>query len=296
MSARLHRGSRPFRRALLRNTAIMVSVLSVGVLLPPLTARGDIYVVNYGTNTIGKYSNSGGVVNASLISGLHQPQGIAVSGSNLFVTNEHASPSTGEPGGVGEYTTSGGVVNTSLVTNRNWPVGIAVSGSNLFVTNVYNPASDAIDEYTTSGVAVSIPLLSGPAFPGPDGIAVSGSNLFVANYGGTIGEYTTSGGIVNASLVSGLSEPEGLVLSGPDLFVANFGNGTIGEYTTSGVVVNASLISGLNGPVGIVVTPAPEPSTLALLGASVLGLLAYAWRRRRVLNPAELCWTVGCRA
>lgn len=202
MSARLHRGSRPFRRALLRNTAIMVSVLSVGVLLPPLTARGDIYVVNYGTNTIGKYSNSGGVVNASLISGLHQPQGIAVSGSNLFV----------------------------------------------------------------------------------------------ANYGGTIGEYTTSGGIVNASLVSGLSEPEGLVLSGPDLFVANFGNGTIGEYTTSGVVVNASLISGLNGPVGIVVTPAPEPSTLALLGASVLGLLAYAWRRRRVLNPAELCWTVGCRA
>ena len=39
----------------------------------------------------------------------------------------------------------------------------------------------------------------------PVGLAVSGSNLFVANWNaGTIGEYTTSGGTVNASLISGL--------------------------------------------------------------------------------------------
>lgn len=38
---------------------------------------------------------------------------------------------------------------------------------------------------------------------------------------GTIGEYTTSGATVNASLISGLGSPNGLAISVSDLFVAN---------------------------------------------------------------------------
>ncbi len=87
----------------------------------------------------------------------------------------------------------------------------------------------------------------------PDSIAVSGSNLFVTNQNGTIGEYTTSGTTVNASLVTGLSYPVAIAVSGSNLFVVNL-NGTIGEYTTSGAVVNASLISGLSAPLGIAVS------------------------------------------
>jgi hypothetical protein len=53
---------------------------------------------------------------------------------------------------------------------------------------------------------VNASLISG--FNVPSGIAVSGSNLFVTNYyNGMIGEYTTSGATVNASLISGLDEP-----------------------------------------------------------------------------------------
>jgi len=45
------------------------------------------------------------------------------------------------------------------------------------------------------------------------GIAVSGSNLFVTNFlGNTIGEYTTSGATVNASLITGLNDPAGIVV------------------------------------------------------------------------------------
>jgi hypothetical protein len=68
----------------------------------------------------------------------------------------------------------------------------------------------------------------------PTGIAVSGADLFVANATtGTIGEYTTSGTLVNAALITGLDNPSGIALSGSDLFVANAnGSGTIGEYTT----------------------------------------------------------------
>jgi hypothetical protein len=42
----------------------------------------------------------------------------------------------------------------------------------------------------------------------PIGIAISGSDLFIANFNtGTVGEYTTSGATVNASLISGLDTP-----------------------------------------------------------------------------------------
>ncbi len=56
-------------------------------------------------------------MNASLVSGLDHPNGIAVSGSNLFVTNGNS---------IGEYTTSGAVVNADLVSGLQGPWAIAV--------------------------------------------------------------------------------------------------------------------------------------------------------------------------
>ena len=88
----------------------------------------------------------------------------------------------------------------------------------------------------------------------PVAIAVSGSDLFVVNDTGTIGEYTTSGATVNASLITGLSSPTAVAVSGGDLFVTNAGNGTIAEYTTSGATVNASLVTGLSTPLGVAVS------------------------------------------
>ncbi len=82
----------------------------------------------------------------------------------------------------------------------------------------------------------------------------SGQAIFVTDYNqGTIGEYTTSGIPINASLVQGLTQPAGLAVSGSDIFVANYHFGTIGEYTTSGETINKSLISGLTDPAAIVV-------------------------------------------
>jgi len=115
----------------------------------------------------------------------------------------------------------------------------------------------------------------------PQGIAISGNDLFVANnYLGTVGEYTTSGATVNASLISGLAYPYGIAISGNDLFVANAGNNnTVGEYTTSESTINASLISGLENPVGIALGAVPEPSSGALAGVG--GVALWLWRRRK---------------
>jgi hypothetical protein len=71
----------------------------------------------------------------------------------------------------------------------------------------------------------------------------SADTIFLTNYvNGTVGEYTTSGATVNASLISGLGGLSGIAVSGSNLFVANNLLGTIGEYTTAGATVNASLI------------------------------------------------------
>ncbi|GEM_PF-1067998 len=86
----------------------------------------------------------------------------------------------------------------------------------------------------------------------PRGLATNGTNLFVADYTlGVVGEYTTSGGIVNPSLISGLTGPLAMAASGTNLFVGD--NSRIGEYTTSGMIVNSNLITGIPSPMGLAV-------------------------------------------
>lgn len=211
----------------------------------------DVFVVNAGSRTIGEYTTSGATVNASLIPMVPlKPNAIAVSGSNLFVTQNCLSVASCAPivgGTIGKYTTAGGTVNTALVPS--YPDSL-------------------VDAF---------------------GIAVSGSDMFVSFFGGsTISEFTTGGATVNASLITfadGLSAPDGIAIDGSDLFVANFGSNTIGEYTTSGATVNASLVTGSNNPEGIAIVPTaapvPEPSSLMPLGLDLAGL-GFCWRKRAI--------------
>lgn len=237
---------------------------------------------------IGEYETSGITVNSDLVSGsgtfpagANYVSSVAVSGSNIFVANSNT-------GTIGEYSTSGQTINANLITGLSDPAGIAISGSQLFVANING---GTIGEYTlgaTPGtVASSNPsLVSG--LQEPDSIAVSGSNLYVAGLAGPVGEYTTSGGVVNASLLSGLSGGSQfgfptyfseVVASGSDLFLLDPNSGIIGEYTTGGATVKQSLITGLSAPQGIVVSDSvPEPASVAWV---LLGGAALALRRRR---------------
>ena len=233
-------------------------------------SSSDLFVANQATGVIGEYTTSGQAVNASLLTGLAGPSGIAISGSNLFETNFVGSSSGNS---IGEYTTSGAVVNASLVKNLSEPNAIVVSGSDLFVEN-YNAGT--VGEYTTSGATVNSSLITGLGNE-VGFMAVSGSDLFIANASkGTIEEFTTSGTLVNSSLISGLNLPIGIAISGSDLFVANGGSGVIGEYTLSGGTVNADLITGVNRPLDIAVEAVPEPSTWMLLGVAVA---FFVWLR-----------------
>jgi hypothetical protein len=62
-----------------------------GIFLLMASACGSLladtlFVTNAASGTIGEYTTSGATVNASLISGLSDPVGIAVDGSNLSMS------------------------------------------------------------------------------------------------------------------------------------------------------------------------------------------------------------------
>jgi len=234
---------------------------------------GYLYVANFSTGTVGQYTLSGGVVNASLVTGLGAADGLAVSGNQLFVTT--AGNNT-----VGEYdATTGAAINASFITGLSYPGPIAVSGGDVFVSQ----DTTVIAEYTTSGTLVNATLAYGMTHPALD-IAVSGNDLFVTELTGVIAEYNaTTGALINGALVgpAGLdgAVPFGITVSGDDLFVAT-GAG-IGEYTTAGATVNASLVSVRGGLYGIAVL-APEPATWILLAIGAAALAACGVRKRRL--------------
>ncbi len=103
-------------------------------------------------------------------------------------------------------------------------------------------------------------LAAATAFSATRAVAAVG-NIFIVNpQTGVVGEYTTDGATVNASLITGLTCASlDIAVSGPNLFVSGYSNpsggaGFIAEYTTDGATVNARLVTGLDCPHGIAVS------------------------------------------
>ena len=134
----------------------------------------NLYVGTHGNDTIGAYGMDGSTVDASLITGLDGPEGIAISGNDVFIANFTS-------GTIGEYTTSGTTVDASLITGLTDSVGLAISGNDLFVVN---GNKGTIGEYGLDGSTVEASLISG--LSAPFDIAISGNDLFVQNEAGTM--------------------------------------------------------------------------------------------------------------
>jgi hypothetical protein len=217
--------------------------------------------------TIGKYTLSGTPINSTLAVASPGAYGFAISGSDIFVSNDALNT-------VEEYTTSGATVTKTLISGLSGVYDIDVSGSDLFVEN-----SGVISEYTTSGTLVNADLITGIV---GSVVVVSGSDLYVDNASG-IGEYTTSGAIVNADLIPVPFVAGDLAVDGSDLLVSNGTTGTVAEYTLSGTLVNPTFITGLGFTTGLaVINNVPEAPWNA---APYLGLLTLGFaltRRRRM--------------
>lgn len=235
------------------STAVILSAAALAGVAGLKPARGDIFVANNTSGTVGEYTNSGATVNASIVSGLGYATGLAASGSYLFI----GSLTNITNAAIDQYKLGSASTSTFLGGLRG-DLALGISGSDLFFTNT---AAGTVGESSILSGTTNTSFISG--LSSPYGLAVSGSDIYVSNmYNGVdvISEYTTSGTLVNADLITiNNNVPFGLAVSGADIFVANgqdnstAGSGSISEYTTSGQLVNASLVSGLNEPYGLAV-------------------------------------------
>ena len=239
----------------------------------PGRAQAQIFVVNNGglnnAGSIGVYNFNGTPVNSALVTGLFDPYGIAVSGSNLFVNDAtFVSSSNGNDiTTLGEYSTNGTTGNAAFISGLNLQGGIAISGSNLFVTSV-NGSSGAgfIQEFTTSGATVNANLVASLEFPKPgNGIAVSGSTLLAmvpnpVDGTATVSKFdATSGAVIDANFIPELNVSlSAIAVSGGQVFVTG----------TSGIQV-------FDAATGTAIKTIPTPgitgggSGLAVLGSDV---------------------------
>jgi outer membrane autotransporter protein len=189
-------------------------------------------------------------VNASLVSGLNNPSGIADSGSNIYATNSGN-------GTIGVYnTTSGAVVNASLVSGLNNPSGIAVSGSNIYVTELLN---GTIGVYTTSGVLVNASLVSGLSFPYFLSVVDTQVNIVA----GTSFSLSSIGVTATPVLAGGT-----LVLSSGDSSSVSFAITSAGGVIQSPTSGSATLSGVFSGTGGLTFTNSGGTGTIILSGAN----------------------------
>jgi hypothetical protein len=249
----------------------------------------DLFITNWGTwdvnnsaydnATIDEYTTSGTLVQAGFIRGITEPSAIAISGSDIFITETLGIEGTQSV--LAEYTLGGELVHSALISNLDNPVAMAIYGSDLYISTspTIGDTTPTIAEYTTSGATVNATLVTGAENTlGPWGLAADATDLFLTTgpYG-SVSEYTTSGATVNLSLISGLEHPSGIAVLGNDLYVEESSRGRIGEYTLSGATVNASLIQTPDTLVGMAIQTIAAPANIAASNGTYTGQVSLTW-------------------
>jgi hypothetical protein len=244
------------RRAAASLFALAALVVTAG------TAQAQLFVVHlngYGPDGIvSEYNaNTGKPLNVSLITtGLNQPLGIAVMGSNLYVANKGN-------GTIAQFTVNGQTVTSSdptFISGVGHPAGLAATNNNIYVAD-FN--SGLVTAYDTEGDPVANwGVVNGKPLKltRPTGLAVQGNILYIASDNGgpglgTVGTYSAANGLVmNASFISGLSGPTGIAVQGNFLYESNQ-DGTVGAYNINGTnpATFAGATPGFGNPTGIAI-------------------------------------------
>jgi sugar lactone lactonase YvrE len=242
---------------------------NTGLSLPQglaLDVAGNLYVANYGNNTIQKFTPDGvGSLFANTGSG---PQSLAFDqAGNLYVANYW--------GNTIEKFTPQGVGSVFASTGLSYPTGLTIdSAGNLYVAN---GGTLNIRKFTPQGVG-SLFANTGPFSSPLAGLACdSANNIYLGQMGlsSTVIQKFTPAGV--GSVFADNGSGTGLTFdSAGNLFAANYGDNTIAEFAPNGT---RTYIAGFPySPNGIAIQPVPEPSLPAF---TALVVFAANWRARK---------------
>ena len=251
-----------------------------------------LYLADTGNSTIRRIEISSGIVTtiagsaltlgskdgAGSAANFTYPYGIALSGTNLYITDGGNHTIRKLEISTGIVTTLAGIAGTPGNANGigtdalfKAPTGITTDGANLYVADTYNNAIRKIN--LSNGVVSTLAgsltngstdaVGTGARFATPYGVASDGTYLYVADTGnGTIRKIVLSSGVVstiagvagNPSSADGIGAsalfllPNDVTTDGSNLYVTDTGNGTIRKINiASGVVTTLAGTPGTYG-------------------------------------------------
>jgi sugar lactone lactonase YvrE len=280
--------------------------------------NGNVYVADTLNHTI-RMVNSGGAVStlagaagiygsangASGTARFYTPQGVAVSGTNVYIadtgngTIRQVSSSSGFTTTLAGSPSVGSVDGSGTAALFAWPQGAAIDGGgNIYVGDTCN---HTIRKVTPAGLVSTFAGSAGTygtndgsggsaRFYGPQGISIdSGGTLLVADtVNHTIRKVTSGGSVstfVGTASSSGITDATGLAaqFNGPQAvaiassgmaYVADTGNHTIRKITAAGVTTTFAGVAGYAGSIdgtnpgdGTNIAHFSSPSGIAVDGA-----------------------------
>lgn len=209
------------------------------------------------------------------------------------------------------YTDAGDnhVYSYNLSTKTNNGIAFSVAGSTALSTIAYDGTNFWIGDYSGTNHAylytptgtllktVSLSKCTGHC-DGLEYFVMNNTGYLISNEAdGSVDNYDlydTNGNLVTADYINAAAKgmgTTGIAFDGTDFFTSNIFNGSLDEWTEAGAFVKTITLSG-NGNNGFLIEdlsadysqvlgppPVPEPSTLLLVGSSMLGLAGVVRRR-----------------
>ncbi len=221
---------------------------------------GNIYVTNFGNNTISKYNSSGTYVGTFGSAQLSNPSAISFDQlGNAYVLNYNRTNN-----GLGNYHgnayvaqySSTGTYGSTVVSGLGTATGmVADQSSNLYLAEgSYNSGNNTVAQYDIS-TGAGLLALSLTGTTNPIGVTVDGSgSVYVLDSLGTTSavEKYNSAGVFQSTLITGLSKSSHAIYSdgAGDVYVGDSGAGTVTVYGPTGTQLTQ--ITGLTDPEGMV--------------------------------------------
>ena len=207
------------------------------------SAKGEVFVVNYGSDTVSVISDANNAVNATVTVG-SGPYGVAYDSGvkEVFVTNEGSNTVS-----VISAATNA-IVETVSVGSA--PIGVAYDSAKgeVFVAN-YGSGTVSVISDATNAVNATVTVGSGPI-----GVAYDSGvkEVFVTNEGSNTVSVISAATNAIVKTVSVGSAPIGVAYDSAkgEVFVANEGSGKVSVISDATNAVNATVTVG-SGPIGV---------------------------------------------